>query len=275
MLRGTFRLRAMGVVVAGLGAAFCAADARGALTVYEPFNYPAGSVVGDNSGTGFGGAYTGTGNVTSPGLAYQNLNTAGNTFTTASTPTAGNLGVFRTLATPIDTNTGGTIYISFLASLPQATVPSYGGVSLFSGGTATEELFLGKPSNTPNYGYDAKFGAAGIATNGPAASTTPALLVYRLTFSAAGETISAYYNPTPGAAEPAVAGSTSVIPEGTFAATLTSIRLQSGDQPINFDEVRIGTTFADVTPVPEPASAGLLAGVGALMLGRRRRNRVD
>jgi hypothetical protein len=269
MSRGIYRLRAMGIVVVGLGAAFSAANAQGALTVYDSFSYPAGSATGDTGGTGFNGAYTGTGNIVAPGLTYPNLLTAGNTFTTASN----NNGAFRLLATPIDTNTGGPLYISFLASLPQAAVPNYGGLSLYSGGTTTEELFLGKPSNTNNYGYDVSGVAGGTGTNGPTASTTPALLVYRLTFSAAGETLNAYYNPTPGAAEPAVPGNTFVIPEGSFAATLTAIRLQSGDQPINFDEVRMGTTFADVTPVPEPASAGLLAGVGALVLGRRRRNR--
>jgi len=36
------------------------------------------------------------------------------------------------------------------------------------------------------------------------------------------------------------------------------------------DEIRIGTTLADVIPVPEPASVALL-GLGGLMLLRRRR----
>lgn len=37
-----------------------------------------------------------------------------------------------------------------------------------------------------------------------------------------------------------------------------------------FDEVRVGDTFADVTPVPEPASLALLAAGGLLLCGRRR-----
>jgi len=39
-----------------------------------------------------------------------------------------------------------------------------------------------------------------------------------------------------------------------------------------FDEFRVGTTFADVASVPEPASLGLLAVGGVALLARRRRN---
>jgi hypothetical protein len=37
-----------------------------------------------------------------------------------------------------------------------------------------------------------------------------------------------------------------------------------------YDEYRLGTTLADVTPIPEPASLALLGIGGALMLSRRR-----
>jgi hypothetical protein len=39
-----------------------------------------------------------------------------------------------------------------------------------------------------------------------------------------------------------------------------------------FDEFRIGTTFASVTPIPEPSTSALLIGLGALaLIGMRRR----
>ncbi len=258
-----FRAFRTGVIVAALGAVCgLSSPANAALVASDSFAYSAGAVAGNNGGGGFSAAYTGDGNITSPGLTYPNLLATGNKFTSAST----NLGAFRDLASPINTNTG-TIFVSFLASLP-GTLPDYGGISFFSGGT--EELFLGKPSNSNNYGFDVS-GGVGSGKNGPAATSSAALLVYRLTFTATGETIDAYYNPTPGAALPATPGDTLVIPEGSFAATLTRIRLQSGTQPINFDEFRIGTTFADVTPVPEPASIGFLAVGGLALLARRRR----
>jgi hypothetical protein len=47
---------------------------------------------------------------------------------------------------------------------------------------------------------------------------------------------------------------------------------ESGGNPAAqgfWDEIRIGDTFADVAPIPEPAVLGLLA-IGILFLARRR-----
>lgn len=53
---------------------------------------------------------------------------------------------------------------------------------------------------------------------------------------------------------------------------LVGAGISNGFDPnvINIDEIRVGTTWADVTAVPEPASLGLL-GVGAVGLMARRR----
>jgi MYXO-CTERM domain-containing protein len=117
----------------------------------------------------------------------------------------------------------------------------------------------------------------GGALNSPTApvSTTPSLLVYRLTFTPTGDKIDFYANPTPGAPLPATPTLTFNIPEDTFADTFTSIRMQSGEgagtaTPFSFDELRGDGSYANVTPTPEPGALGLL-GLASLFALRRRR----
>ena len=241
----------------------------------DSFDYPAGAIAGQNGGTGATGAYTGAGNVTTPGLAYPNFQSSGNKFTTGVPPN--DSGAFRPIP-PINTDAG-TFFVGFLASVPGA-IPNYGGISFFTAATpgqtgGSEELFLGKPSGTDTYGFDVS-GVAGDTSVGTGfsnvtASPTPALLVYRITFTPAGDTIDSYINPVPGQPLPATPTGTFAIPEDSFPDTVNNLRFQSGTQPINFDELRIGTTFADVAPVPEPATAGLLAAGALGLLARRRR----
>ena len=238
------------------------AQTEGAILVLEQFNYTAGGIAGLNGGTGFTGAFTGVGSVTAPGLQFPNLLTVVNKLTTASA----NGGAFRTI-NPIDTNSG-TIWVSFLEST-NGTVADYAGMSFYNGGT--EELFLGKPSSTTNYGFDVS-GVAGGANNSAAAPAlaTASFLLYRISFSAAGETIDFFANNTPGTT-PTTPTVTFSIPEGSFASTFNNLRFQSGNQAANFDEVRIGTTYADVSPVPEPASVGVLGAAVLALAGLRRR----
>lgn len=257
-------------------AAFCAAafaSASFGQTVYESFSGTPGSSTGQTGGTGFGGAYTGAGNVVGQGLNYGNLQTAGGAFTTAGN----NSGAFRLLGTPINTDTAGPVYVSFLSAVGQGTVPDYAGLSFFSNGTNDEELFLGKPTGSGNYGFDVSGVAGGVQTGSVAAATTPAFLVYRLNFTPTGETIDFFANPTPGGTLPATPSATFTIPQGSFADALTSLRLQSGNgaggaTPFSFDEIRIGSTYASVSPVvPEPGALGLAAACAAAGLRRRRR----
>ena len=255
-----------------LAALLAPAAASGQATVSDSFTGSPGAIGGTGGGTGFGSNnYSGAGNVVSPGLTYPGLQTSGNRFDTAGD----NQGAFRTLGAPLSTDAG-TIFVGFLAASTPGTAPDYAGLSFYSGGQSTEELFLGKPFQSPNFGFDVS-GATGGALNSATApvSTTPSLLVYRLTFTPTGDTIDFFANPTPGAPLPATPTLTFAIPEDTFADTLTAIRLQSGvgagnTTPFSFDELRGGGSFADVAPIPEPAALGLLGAAALLTLRRRR-----
>lgn len=266
------KLRYLACVAAALGLASSTSFAQ---TVSDPFGGTAGPVGTTTGGTGFTGGFVGqnptdvpTAVISPTGLTFGDLATSGGSLTsTGGTP------AFRTLATPINTDTG-TLFTSFLAAAGGATRPEYAGLSFFSGGLGTEELFLGQPFNAPNFGFDVSGVANGAQTaaNAPV-STTPTFLVFRLDFTEAGETISLFRNPTPGGALPATPDATFAIPEGSFADTLTALRFASGNgsEPFIFDEVRLGSTFAQVAPlVPEPAALSFLGAAGLLVLRRRR-----
>lgn len=241
------------------------------MLAYDSFNYAAGQqLVGNNGGTGFGGAYTGptAALVVSPGSTYtdsggRRLTVAGN-----AGPYAGNNnGVFRSLSN-IPTTTGSTLYVSFLMQLNQNT--GYAGLSFISGGGET--LFLGRPGGAAagtTLGIDPLGGTAVRATG--ADPLVLSLLVFRIDFLGGTENISLFVNPTLGT-EPGTASATTT---KTNQLNVDSFRIQSADAG-TLDELRFGTTYADVMPftaVPEPASVALvlLGGAGMVAVIRRRR----
>ena len=244
--------------------ALSSAALNAAILASDSFNYALGPIAGQNGGTGFSAAYTGSGSVTAPGQTYPGITSAGNTFTTNGS----DQGAFRTFASTIDTNSG-TVFVRFLGSNTGGGVPDYAGFSFFNGGT--EELFLGKPFLSTNYGFDTQMGAPGTFTGPSAAiSATTSLLVYRLTFGPTTDTIDFFYNP----------GTTLGTPDATFTTadntvfgpTFTGIRLQSGNNAptFDYDEIVIATQAADVL-IPEPSVLGLVGIAAAGLVIRRRR----
>lgn len=262
-----------GVLAMGVGLGALASTANAQLQASDSFDYTAGTggLTNQNGGTGWTSNWGGGVNdIVSPGLTFtkngQTLASAGNTAQTDNN----NNGNFRTLPGVLST---GTEYVSFLARLGSGTAGGgYAGVSLFNG-TGTEALFIGQPSTRTVWGLDQSTGPqlSTVAVDG-----TTHLLVAQIQFGAgAGGTdhVNLYIDPTPGLSAPDVAAALSA--DTTRSASFDRVRIQSGNgqAPVQFDELRIGTTFGSVDPaaVPEPATLGLAAIGGLSLLARKRR----
>jgi PEP-CTERM motif-containing protein len=233
---------------------------------YEGFDYAAGApLTGQNGGTGWNNAWTISGagsTIRSPGLTYTDTNgvslpVIGNTGSFA----AANAGNFRIPSTSPETP-GTTLYVSFIGRLDAVNANNYAGLSLFNGGTET--LFLGDPNVPTSWGMDPK---GGVASTGTTPVNIQEFLVYRIDFLASSAEIRLFENPLLGI-EPAITAATAFTTK-TAALNWDNVRIQANQTGV-IDEVRIGTTYADVAPVPEPASAALLA-LGLFAIAGRRR----
>jgi len=270
-------------VLALLIAALSSPQAAGQVVAYEGFGYNAGSNLnGLNGGSGWATAWS----EPSFGTGDPNDNVAetvqAGSLTTGPLTTSGNRVVtggkfsydIRNLGTALGT-AGTTRYASFLLRRdvagpdPVNNGPDYGGL-VFGDENNPNSLFVGKPGGgaVTNYSLENGNGSTQAPSALPEVLGTTALLVVRFDFSAGNDTIRLYVHPTPGSGEPAVAAATlTSLDLGTFVG----VSISTGAAATwSLDEIRIGATFADVTPVPEPSTALLAAGAGFTALWTRR-----
>jgi hypothetical protein len=273
------------VVLGTVAAATSSASA--AAGFYEPFNYTVGSTLAsqplwdepldanDNNVLD---------TIQSGSLTFGSLSTSGN-----SVRTFGKYSVDDYVGgSDVDPNSyvggdGNTIWFSFL--LRQEVVGSggaagadYGGLVLGRDGAAPDnQVFIGKPGGVTGAGQyvlEALDGVPQSSSGVNAVFGQTAFLVASITFHTAAtavDNISLYVNPTPG---------------GVLSSPQATLNLELSD-PVGgfndwyfsaganaqwtFDELRIGASFADVSPIPEPAGGLLALSAGALALARRRR----
>ena len=248
--------------------AITAGSSKAVLIVYEGFDYPQQTGLATQSG-GTGWATTwdsstwrtnslGYGEI-STGLTYSTLTTVGQA---ARNENNGNQS-FRTF-TPQGATGLATYWISFLIQKDLASGASSFGISLFNG-PGSEQNFLGH-ANSDN------FSVAGQGANnlGPLVTTTPSFFVarYDMTTNFAHFWIDPSLSGTPSDAS-AFNGSA-----GTAFTDFTFDRIRLGKFDGNsgyLDEIRIGTAYGDVSPVPEPSTYALL-GLGALVALLRMRS---
>lgn len=305
-MKTTLRFFAAGVVALVLQSQSTHAQ----LIAYEGFDYPAGSDLSTLNGgigwaTPWGTNSSGTtlsGNaagdwITGSSLSY--MDAFGNSLVTSGnslflTGTNGTSQPFRTLSTTIGTN-GGTAWVSFMAYRSGPTTnntlqtfnpyPRGANVSFYTNNS--ERIAIGNASAAISNNFSiVPAGSGGNAQQSGYDYSDLSLVVLRFDYAEPGapntnDAVYMFINPTLGV-EPTLAEAV-VSTNNWFDFTFNRVRPFAGgnaaNQPyaeLSVDELRVGTTFADVTPftpVPEPSifalgGAGILAFAWAL---RRRR----
>ena len=250
--------RSLRVIGSTLGAILLPASVSAALAVYEPFS-TTGTLAGQTGGTGFSGAWsagTGTSTVSAPGLTYSGLTVVGNRATTPASANTQNRGLSASLG-------GSTVttYISFLLRPDNATSAANAEFGLIG---SSANVFVGKAAsgNTSNYLLDTTTaGGTQNATSTAFANGTAVLMVLRADFvgGASPDSFKLFINPS-NAAEPGTADAQASYNVGT----ISTIQF-TGNLGFSFDELKIGSSYADV--VPESSTWGsviAVIGVGCI-----------
>lgn len=248
------------------------ASAHAVVLVSESFDYPAGSIQGKSGGTGFignwqvGGSYSVTpGSLAIPGYTGvgNSLQFSSNYYTSQS--------VSRNLTTTYGASNS-DLWASFMINV--SNLNAYAGVNFTPAGQAFGGLFvgilggpdgMGPPSST--WGMDTAGGSGTTYSNIPVVYGKTNLLVIHMTTTAVGmDRLDLYVNP------PETLPSKPNLSKIMYDWSFNSIAIGTDNGTGKFDEIRLGTTYADVRLVPEPSCCVLLAIGGAMMLLRMKRH---
>lgn len=183
------------------------------------------------------------------------------------------------------TGAGTVVYMSYLVNVSEIASGKGGAVIGLSPNSAAEyaSLFI---TNTVGNSY-ATFGLGNRSTvAGPWASslqvatgTTYLIVVsYEFVSGTGNDVAKMWINPDVstfgGSSAPAYDLMVTITAGDAALLNTVEIKNSSAMPIVQLDEIRVGTTWADVTPIPEPATVGML-GLGALttLTVRRFRNR--
>ena len=273
------------VIVTGAGSVTSApavlaitTNSPGQLFLYEPFNYSnvGGSV---SSNTPANWAYGGTGandlNVAPANLSYPGLPlSVGNSVTNGG---AG-LGVRRLIGATVS---GGAVYFSALFRINDLGFGTWNGASTQAGAltatnTSTFQLQVMVKSNSPSgYVIGVQKGGTGFTTvfdNTERHIGETLFLVGKYDYTVSPNSVSLWINPPSssfGASEPAGSLSTTT---GTNALPIDEFNMRqnttvSVPAAMQWDELRVGTTWNQVTPLGPPPALTFLTGWARLANG--------
>jgi fibronectin type 3 domain-containing protein len=259
--------------------------AAGTLLAYEPFGETAGAVLANASGGGdFGWAnawqdQNGSGNIpgndveSSNPIAYTGLVENGNYLVGGDywdyigrQLDVSDAGPFASyLSNGLIGAPGQTVWMSFLLRADVATPDvsfslgsQGGGMAWWMGNSNIEFGYFGSLSNDANgnpywslaYGGSYATPSAVVPTTVPVTAGQPVLFVASITYGASGEnsTVNLYLNPT------TLGGAAPTTPSATYTTT-NSLAFENltyyggtGHNMSSLDEIRLGTSFAAVTP---------------------------
>lgn len=267
-------------------------SARAQLVGYDGFDYSTGSGLnGLNGGLGWSATPAGAwftasssfsiaaGSLIPPAPA-SSLAMTGNRLALA--PSAPFTTASRTFGSDLRTLSGTSdVWISFVITrTASATTGSFGGLVIGNeagSGSASGRLFIGD-SGAASPAADSwsleRAGGGVLANSNYLISNTPtALLVARIQFQPGPDNVQLYVNRPPGGGTPisndAFLGSLDINPSN---GSVTDFGVwYGGDGGYQIDEIRIGLTYADVTPVPEPGLLIITLGVAVVGMCQVRR----
>lgn len=215
---------------------------------HEPFEHTAGQpLVGRSAGSGFSGSWL----AGLPGAANSSFQTAATSLPYPGLKTGGghvrhstaNVSGVRRAVSHVLGQDNTVRYISLLVRPVGALGSSYFGLRLLGGVGA--DLFVGKPGggNPTRYVIEGVGGAGQSATAREVVQGEVALLVIKLEFRPGADRLSLFVNPPLGT-EPAVADA---VKADQDLGRMNGLAFNSS-AIWSTDELRVGTTFASVTP---------------------------
>jgi hypothetical protein len=242
---------------------------------------------------------------TASGLSYGNLTThgggvvMGNPTSLTFGTTASSQRLLPNTLGSLATAGSGTIWISFLyenwstdnnglSGFREAKLALFSGATTNANGSAnvngTERLDAGSPntyaagaSDTLSLWSGSTFVSSGIATPRGATPADTVLILMELLVdnTSAADTAYAWFNPNLSLGAPGVGSAISL--NTVDLSGVNALRFQAGNANANgpnavfkADELRVGYSFADIAPVPEPMPLALV-GLGSLALLALRR----